>query len=168
MGLLLLGFFSSGILALPLWVWLAKKIGKYDAWRVSMLSACISFIWVFSLEPGNLWGFALICGLSGLSVAADVALPASIQADIAQDLSRKHGSLSGLLFAVWEVLTKLALALAVGLALPILGWLGWEQRSDLSVQGLLWLYAGVPVVLKLIALYSLRHAQRSEPRSRYH
>lgn len=168
MGLLLLGFFSSGILALPLWVWLAKKIGKYAAWRVSMLSACVSFIWVFSLEPGNLWGFALICGLSGLSVAADVALPASIQADIAQDLSRKHGSLSGLLFAVWGVLTKLALALAVGLALPILGWLGWEQRSDLSVQGLLWLYAGVPVVLKLIALYSLRHAQRSEPRSRYH
>ena len=156
MGLLLLGFFLSGILALPLWVWLAQKIGKYAAWRLSMLSACVSFIWVFSLAPGNLWGFAAICLISGLSVAADVALPASIQADIAQDLSRKNGSLSGLLFALWGVLTKLSLALAVGLALPLLGWLGWEQRSELSLQALLWLYAGAPVLLKLIALYWLR------------
>lgn len=159
MGLLLLGFFLSGILALPLWVWLAKKIGKYAAWRVSMLSACLSFIWVFSLAAGSLWGFALICLISGLSVAADVALPASIQADIAQDLSTKNGSMSGLLFAVWGMLTKLALALAVGLALPALGWLGWEQHSAASLQGLLWLYAGAPIALKLIALYWLRHAR---------
>ncbi len=159
MGLLLLGFFLSGILTLPLWVLLAKKIGKYSAWRVSMISACISFIWVFSLAPGNLWGFAAICLLSGLSVAADVALPASIQADIAQDLSSKNGNISGLLFAVWGMLTKMALALAVGLALPTLGWLGWEQHSAASLQGLLWLYAGAPIVLKLVALYWLRKAR---------
>ena len=158
MGLLLLGFFLSGILALPLWVWLSKKVGKYSAWRISMISACLSFIWVFSLAPGNLWGFAAICLISGLSVAADVALPASIQADIAQDLSRRNGSISGLLFAVWGMLTKLALALAVGLALPALGWLGWEQQSTESLQGLLWLYAGAPVALKLVALYWLRRA----------
>lgn len=156
MGLLLLGFFLSGILALPLWVGLARKIGKYAAWRVSMISACLSFVWVFSLAPGSLWGFAVICLISGLSVAADVALPASIQADIAQDLSQKNGSMSGLLFAVWGMLTKLALALAVGLALPALGWLGWEQQSSESLQGLLWLYAGAPVALKLITLYWLR------------
>ena len=116
-------------------------------------------MWVFSLEPGNLWGFAAICLLSGLSVVADVALPASIQADIAQDLSHKNGAVSGLLFALWGMLTKFALALAVGLALPTLGWLGWESQSALSLQGLLWLYAGVPVALKLVALYWLRTAR---------
>lgn len=158
MGILLLGFFLSGILALPLWVRLAKRFGKYSAWRISMFSACLSFIWVFSLAPGSLWGFALICLCSGLSVAADVALPASIQADIAQDLSSKNGNMSGVLFAVWGMLTKLALALAVGLALPALGWLGWEQQSPASLQGLLWLYAGAPVALKLVALYWLRRA----------
>lgn len=158
MGVLLLGFFLSGILALPLWVRLAKRFGKYSAWRLSMLSACLSFIWVFSLAPGSPWGFALICLFSGLSVAADVALPASIQADIAQDLSSKNGNMSGVLFAVWGMLTKLALALAVGLALPALGWLGWEQQSTESLQSLLWLYAGAPVALKLVALYWLRRA----------
>lgn len=158
MGVLLLGFFLSGILALPLWVRLAKRFGKYSAWRLSMLSACLSFVWVFSLAPGNLWGFALICLFSGLSVAADVALPASIQADIAQDLSRQNGNMSGVLFAVWGVLTKLALALAVGLALPALDWLGWEQQSAASLKGLLWLYAGAPVALKLVTLYWLRRA----------
>ncbi len=87
-----------------------------------------------------------------------MALPASIQADIAQDLSSKNGNMSGVLFAVWGMLTKLALALAVGVALPALGWFGWEQQSPASLQGLLWLYAGAPVALKLVALYWLRSA----------
>ena len=92
-------------------------------------------------------------------MAADVAVPASIQADIAQDLSNKKGNISGLLFAVWGMLTKMALALAVGLALPTLGWLGWEEYSIVSLQGLLWLYAGVPIALKLLVLYWLYQAR---------
>ena len=155
-GLLLLIFFFAGVCALPFWVWLSKKIGKYPAWRLSIISACFSFIWVFFLDSGQAELFAVISFFSGLSVGADVALPSSIQADIAQDLSAKHGPMSGLLFGLWGMLTKLALALAVGLAFPLLDWAGLEQHTPASLQTMLWLYAGVPIVIKLWVLYWLR------------
>lgn len=89
-------------------------------------------------------------------MAADVALPSSIQADIAQNLNTKNGAMSGLLFGVWSMLTKLALALAVGLAFPLLEWAGWEQRTPLSINAVVWLYGGLPIVLKILVLFQLR------------
>ncbi|WFE67788.1 MFS transporter [Thiomicrospira sp. R3] len=158
-GVLLLAFFIAGILALPGWTWLAKRIGKYQAWRGSMLLACISFVWVFTLESGDFTGFLIISFISGLSLGADVALPSSIQADIAQRLSQQQGALNGLLFGIWGMLTKLALALAVGIAFPILGWLGWEQQTQQSLDALVWLYAGLPVFIKLLVLFLLKNTK---------
>jgi len=157
-GILLLAFFIAGILALPGWTWLAKRIGKYRAWQGSMLLACLSFVWVFSLQTGDFTAFLIISFLSGLSLGADVALPSSIQADIAQRLSQQ-GSVNGLLFGIWGMLTKLALALAVGIAFPILGWLGWEQQTTQSISALVWLYAGLPVLIKLGILFMLRNTK---------
>jgi Na+/melibiose symporter-like transporter len=157
-GVLLLAFFIAGVLALPGWIWLAKRLGKYNAWRGSMLLACLSFVWVFTLESGDFTGFLIISFISGLSLGADVALPSSIQADIAQRLSQQQGAVNGLLFGIWGMLTKFALALAVGIAFPILGWLGWENQSQQSLDALIWLYAGLPVLIKLGVLVWLRRA----------
>lgn len=161
-GLLLLLFFVAGILAMPLWLKIARRLGKYQAWRLSIGLACLSFVWVFALQSGDLIAFALVSFFSGLSLGADVALPSSIQADIAQRLSQQHGAMNGLLFGLWGMLTKLALALAVGLAFPLLDWVGWAAQTDLSMTTLLWLYAGLPIALKLVVLYWLRHARLSE------
>lgn len=54
--------------------------------------------------------------------------------------------------------TKLALALAIGLAFPLLDWLGWDEQTELSNQALVWLYAGIPVLLKLWVLAILKKA----------
>ncbi len=154
-GVLLLAFFIAGVLGLPAWVWLAKRIGKYQAWQVSIMLACFSFVWVFALEPGNFVGFLIISFLSGLSLGADVALPSSIQADVAQDLSKQQGPMSGVLFGIWGMLTKLALALAVGLSLPLIDWAGWAEQTAESMTIILWLYAGVPIMIKLMVLVYL-------------
>lgn len=158
-GILLMSFFLAGVLALPFWVVLSKRLGKYTAWRGSIILACLSFAWVFTLESGDFNAFLIISFLSGLSLGADVALPSSIQADIAQNLSQANGSISGLLFGVWGMLTKLALALAVGLAFPILDWMGWDDKTSASFTTLVWLYAGVPIALKLLVLVWLRKAR---------
>ena len=158
-GLFLLIFFLAGIAALPFWVALSKKIGKYSAWRLSMATACLGFIWVFTVGAGDVIAFAVVSFFAGLSVAADVALPSSIQADIAQNLNTKNGAMSGLLFGVWSMLTKLALALAVGLAFPLLDWVGWEQRTPLSINAVVWLYGGLPIALKILVLLLLRKAK---------
>jgi Na+/melibiose symporter-like transporter len=159
-GLLLLAFFIAGVLGLPAWVWLAKRIGKYQAWQASIVLACLSFVWVFTLEPGQFVAFLIISFVSGLSLGADVALPSSIQADVAQYLSRQQGPMSGVLFGIWGMLTKLALALAVGISLPLIDWAGWDQQTPESMAMMLWLYAGVPIAIKLMVLAYLFGTRR--------
>jgi Na+/melibiose symporter-like transporter len=118
-----------------------------------MLWACLVFVWVPWLGPGDFWPFLIICCLSGISLGADLALSASIQADVVDlDWLQSGRRRTGLFFAIWSMATKLSLALAVGLAFPVLDLLGFQASGDNShaaLTGLAVLYGLVPVVIKL-------------------
>lgn len=154
--LFLMIYFVSGVMALPFWFWLSKRIGKHQAWQLSILLALFGFAGVFAVDIGDFYSYLLICFVTGLSLGADIALPASIQADIAQKLSRQLQNVNGLLFGLWGLLTKLSLALAVGIALPLLDFLGIEQQAPVAVETLWLLYAALPIMLKLMALVLLK------------
>ncbi len=154
-GPLLLVYFVVGIAALPGWLWLSKRLTKHRAWAVSMLWTSLVFIWVPLLGPGDTWAFLLICMLSGVGVAVDMALPAAIQADLVDlDTAAGGGRRTGLYFGIWNMATKLALALAVGIAFPMLQWLGFDATNIEDRSGTLALalfYGAVPVAFKLAA-----------------
>lgn len=159
-GPLLALYFVAGVAALPAWVWLADRIGKHRAWMASLLLASLSFAWVPLLGPGDAVLFGLICVLSGLCVGADLALPASIQADLAGiDRAEGGGDRAGLLFGLWGMATKLALALAVGIAFPLLDLAGFDasgNNGSAPLLALALLYGGLPVALKLLTVPLLR------------
>ncbi len=52
-GVFLALYFASGALGLPLWVALARRIGKLEAWLLSMLLAVASFAGAFWLGAGD-------------------------------------------------------------------------------------------------------------------
>ena len=168
-------YFLCGVAGVPLWLAVSRRFGKHRTWSVAMLGACAIFITVPLLGPGDLWGFAAICVLTGLALGADLALPSSIQADVIDvDTVSSGARCSGLYFALWGLATKLSLALAVGLAFPVLELAGF--RTDATGGGaaglgmLVALYAIVPVGLKLAAialmwrfpLDAVEHARLSE------
>lgn len=157
-GALLLLYFASGIVGLPFWLWLSSHIGKKQAWIYSMLLASVSFAFVPFLGAGDGTIFVIVVGVSGLSLGADLTLSSSLQADLAQSFEQEKDNVSGLLFGIWGMCTKLALALGVGIAFGILGLLGFEAQSpnSASLQAIPWLYGGVPVILKLISIMILR------------
>lgn len=157
-GPLLLLYFASGILGLPFWTLLAKKIGKRRSWLASMLLAAAAFIFVPFLESGDLFYFALISLISGLSLGADMALPSSIQADIVQKVQTEKTSYAGILFSIWAMLTKLALALSVGIGFIILGAVGFDPSAptDIALSTLSLLYGALPVFFKMIAFWIMR------------
>ena len=157
-GPLLLLYFASGILGLPFWTMLAKKAGKRKSWLASMVLASAAFIFVPFLGSGDLLFFALITFVSGLSLGADMALPSSIQADVAQKIENQKVSYSGILFGIWAMLTKFALALAVGLGFIILGAVGFEPESPtpLALNTLALLYGGAPVLFKMFAFWIMK------------
>ncbi len=163
-GLLLLLYFASGIVGLPFWTMLAKKIGKRKSWQISMLLASAAFVFVPFLGSGDLIWFALITFVSGLSLGADMALPSSIQADVVQKIDDEKSSYSGILFGIWAMLTKFALALAVGLGFVILGIVGFEPDAPTpsALVTLALLYGGAPVLFKMIAFWIMRGYHESD------
>jgi Na+/melibiose symporter-like transporter len=156
-GLLLL-YFISGIVGLPLWTFVAKCHGKRNSWLASILLTSFAFSFVPMLGAGDHLLFALICVVSGLSLGADMALPSSIQADVAQQARRQGDPFSGMLFGIWAMLTKFALALAVGTGFVILGMVGFkpDAPTQTALTALALLYGALPVVLKLLCFSIMR------------
>jgi glycoside/pentoside/hexuronide:cation symporter, GPH family len=155
-GPLLLVYFGVGIAALPVWLHLARRLGKHRVWTLSMALASTFFVWVPLLGSGDVAWFYLITVLTGLSLGVDLALPASMQADVIdQDTADGGGERAGLFFGLWGMATKLALALAVGLGFPLLGLVGFSTEGGNTPQALLVLalaYAALPVLFKLAAM----------------
>lgn len=153
---LLLIYFLSGVVAVPAWVALSARIGKHRAWSGSMLWNSLVFLAVPFLGPGDFWPYLVVCVLSGLSLGADLALPAAMQADVVDvDRAATGAQRTGLYFALWAMATKLALALAVGIAFPALAALGFVAESGANAPQALFalsaFYGLVPVAFKLVA-----------------
>lgn len=148
--------FLSGVAALPVWLRLAKRYVKHRVWAASMVLACAAFVWVPLLGPGDMSAFVLICVLSGLSLGVDMALPASIQADVIDyDRALGGGARAALFFGLWGMGTKLALAIAVGATFPVLDWVGFNTGGNNTASALLTLallYALLPTLIKLTAV----------------
>lgn len=155
-GPLLALYFIAGAASLPLWVKLAARLGRVPAWLASMCLSILAFASVSLLGSGDLWAFAAVCVASGLTLGADLALPAAIAAD----LGERQGQ-AGACFGIWNFVAKLNLALAAGLALPLLSLLGYVPGSAQGLGALTFAYALLPLAFKALAsilLWRWRHS----------
>jgi len=157
-GWLLLAYFLAAILAVPVWLWLARRIDKHRSWCVAMIGACLAFVPVPWLGAGDVVAFAVICLITGAALGADLALPPAMQADIVDyGALRDRGThRPAVYFALWTMATKAALALSVAVALPLVGAFGFDPRQDQqpadALLALAVIYAAVPTVAKACAV----------------
>lgn len=153
-GLFLALYFLFAALGMPLWVGLARRVGKKRAWLIGMLLSVAAFVWAFALGVGDATAFAGVCALSGLAYGAELAMPPSMLADVVDGYAEANAGSrpDGAYFGVWQMVEKLNLALAAGLALPLLQWLGYVPgRAQAAQAALSWIYALVPCAIKLLA-----------------
>jgi len=160
-GPLLFAYFACGVASIPVWLQLSRRHGKHRVWMAAMLGATAVFACVPLLGPGDQWWFLAICVLTGLALGADLTLPAAMQADVVDlDTLRSGRERTGLYFAAWGMVTKLALALAVGLAFPLLDLAGFDPAAetppDFALLVLAALYSVVPALFKLGAVALFR------------
>ena len=156
-GLFLATYFLAAALALPIWVRLAARLDKRRAWLVSMALAIAAFAWAFLLSPGNALAFGLIAAGSGAALGADLALAPAMLADTIEADSAQGAE--GAYFGVWNLATKLNLALAAGLALPALQLLGYVPGRPVETIALPVMYCLVPCALKVVAMGLLVRAK---------
>ena len=150
-GPLLLLFFLAAAVSAPLWARLADRIGARRALLAGMTLAIVTFAFALTLGPGDLLAFALICLASGAALGADMTLLAAI---FARRMARVAPD-AGQAFGLWAFVSKATLAVAALTVLPALEAAGLTPGAPAPDQAL-WmltiLYAGLPCVLKLIAL----------------
>ena len=155
-GPLLLAFFATGILSVPLWSWVAGRIGKHRAWCWAMLWTCAAFLPVLTLGPGDTTLFLFVCLGTGAGLGADLALPPSMQADVIDLDTLNHGEArAGLFFAAWTMAQKAGNALSAGIAFGLLDLAGFNAEGDnaaAQIEALVVLYCLLPVALKLGAV----------------
>lgn len=155
-GVFLLLYFLSGVLAMPLWQLLTKKITKPAAWLWSMVLACGAFSAAFFLPPQALIAFSLVCIGSGMALGADLALPQAILADhiaVQPEAASRYS-------ALMAFLSKAALALATGIVLPIVGWFGFQPGASAHNEVLPFAYALVPCCIKALCAVFLFYCSR--------
>ena len=155
---LILIYFSTAVAAMPAWLSLSKVFNKHRVWCYAMILAIGAFSLVPFLPEGAFYLFSIICILTGVCLGADLSIPPSIQADVLDyDKLKTRSQRAGLLFSLWGMATKLALACSVGLAFPLLDWLGFEPAmpDDSGRQALVFLYALLPVGFKCITVLAI-------------
>lgn len=174
-GPLLFLYFACGIAGVPLAAYAARRLGKHRAWGIAMIVAAMAFAPAPFLSQGDVAAFAVICALTGFLVGFDLALPSAIQADVIDvDTAASGEQRSGIYFAAWGLATKLSLALAVGIAFPLIDAFGFQAgggpgQSQTALTALAIIYAWVPIALKLTAIalmwnFPLDEAKQAELR----
>ncbi len=149
-------YFLAAALSMPLWLAVVKRLGLARTWLAGMLLAIAVFAWATQLGAGQVAAFTVVCALSGVALGTDLALPGALLAGVVQ-ANGQSGRSEGAYFGWWNFATKLNLALAAGLALPLLGVFGYAPgvRDTAALDALVIAYCVLPCVLKLAAAAGL-------------
>lgn len=150
--LFLASYFAAGALSMPLWVRLVGRFGLARAWLGGMGLAVASFVWAATLGAGDVAAYTAVCIASGIALGADLTLPGALLTGVIQRAGHA-GRAEGAYFGWWNFATKLNLALAAGIALPLLGLFGYApgQRDEAALDALVIAYCLLPCALKLAA-----------------
>ncbi|WP_425504367.1 MFS transporter [Quisquiliibacterium transsilvanicum] len=143
-------YFLAGAAGMPLWVLLARRVGLRNAWLLGIAFAVLAFVWALGLGRGDLTAFFAVCLLTGLALGSDLAIPPALLAGVIVDAGHR-GRGEGSYFGLWSLATKGNLAVAAGIGLPMLGWLGYAPGQGGGTLALSLAYAALPCALKLAA-----------------
>ncbi len=154
--LFLAAYFVCAALSIPLWLKAVSRLGLARTWLVGMLLSIVVFAGVAGLDTGDTTAFLLVCALSGVALGTDLALPSALLAGVVAQQG-DHGQHEGAYFGWWNFATKLNLALAAGLSLPLLGGSGYAPgtRDPDALHMLSLAYGVLPCGLKLLAALAL-------------
>ena len=144
----------------PLWLRLVPRLGLARTWLAGMLLAVAAFAWAAGLAAGDAAAFCR--GLravghgAGHRPRAAAALLAGVIAQPGPGTS-SDAAHAGAYFGWWNFATKLNLALAAGLALPLLALAGYAPGRATRTRCWPWslAYCVLPCLLKLLAAAAL-------------
>lgn len=157
--------FAAGVVGSPFWVTLGNRIGKHKGIAVAGIASLSAFalvpVVIYAVKPDHpdlvLPLMLAITLVQGLSMGAAPILGPSILADVVDLDTLKSGEQrTAFIFAFLGMVRKGAEAAGVGIALPILGWIGFNPQIKTNTPEALFtltaMYCLVPLVLWVISV----------------
>src|SRR5262249_43462623 len=131
-------YFLSGLLFLPMWLALAKRIGKLNAWLTSFVMGVTGGLALFLLGEGDNLACLAVIVWAGSSFGAGLFLPPAIQADVI-DYDELHTGKrrEAQYLALWGLVPKFIVVPSASLPLALLAWLGYHPNQPQSPEVLL-------------------------------
>jgi Na+/melibiose symporter-like transporter len=169
--ILLFIYFTVGVLGVPIWMWLGRKIGKSRALATACIYAATATLAIFLIPPQALWIAAPAMALAGLHQGAGPLLLRAMLADVVdEDVVKCGAQRSGLFFGLMSTTSKVGLMLGpmtyAVLSLfdfnPALG----ESNTPTAMTALTVLFVAAPALLYAITAWSLRFYKLDETRQR--
>ncbi|HXZ85089.1 MAG TPA: MFS transporter [Myxococcota bacterium] len=157
LSIFLAAYFLSGLVCLPLWLALAKRIGKLNAWLTSFIMGITGGIALFLLGPGDNIACLVVISWAGSSFGAGLFLPPAIQADVI-DYDELHTGKrrEAQYLALWGLVPKFIVIPSASLPLALLAWLGYQPNVAQSPEVLLAIravFALTPAAFSIAAFF---------------
>lgn len=165
--------FVFGIFAGPIWLKIGRRYGKHRTAVAGELVQVAINLALLLVTPDT---FPLLLALTlaqGLAQGSGNLMLRAMVADVADKHRLDSGEdRTGLYYSVFSLAGKTATAVAVGIALPLVSWLGFDPKGANSAQalnGLLLVFALGPAIAHalsaaLIARFPLDEAAHAEIR----
>jgi GPH family glycoside/pentoside/hexuronide:cation symporter len=129
--------FVIGIFAGPLWLKIGQRVGKHRAAVTGEISQIFINLALLLVMPGNLTLLLVLAFAQGLAQGSGNLMLRAIVADVADKAELDTGyNRTGLYFSVFSLSDKAAAAIAVGIALPLIGWLGFNAQGTNTPEAL--------------------------------
>jgi len=117
--------------ALPFWLWLSHRLGKHIAYIIGMVFWAGVQIGIYLVQPMQIHLVLWMAFLAGLSVSAAHVLPDAMFPDVIEwDELRTGRRQEGIYYGVKNFVRKLTGALAIFIALQVLGWFGYRTPPE--------------------------------------
>ena len=153
---LFLAQFVFGLAAGPIWMGIAYRIGKHRAAVAGELAQVAINLGLLLVRPGDLPLLLALTIAQGLAQGSGNLMLRAMVGDVAdQDRLKTGHDRTALFFSVFSTSSKAAMAAAVGVALPLVAWLGFDPKAAANtpeaLRGLLLVFALGPAAAHLIS-----------------
>jgi GPH family glycoside/pentoside/hexuronide:cation symporter len=121
----------TSVLVLPLWVWLSNHFNKNIAYVIGMSFWAVVQLLIFTIQPGQITYILVLSVLAGISVSTAHVLPDALFPDVIEwDELRTRRRQEGIYYGVKNFIRKMTGALAIFIALQVLGWFGYQAPPE--------------------------------------
>ncbi|MDH3641099.1 MAG: MFS transporter [Gammaproteobacteria bacterium] len=151
---MLIFFFLTSFMAVPFWVWLARRIGKHRAYLAAFFMLAFAHPFYLLLGEGDFWWMLPITLTTGFASGGfSATLPNSMKADVIDlDTLRSGENRAALFFSAWSFAQKATSSIGTAFAmfgLALFGFVAGADNGPDELFGVRFLFSTFPSIFFL-------------------